>query len=253
MSESFEGKVALVTGAGSGIGQATALLFARHGAKVAVVVRNHERGQATLDAIRDAGGTAIVVEADMARAEQVEAMVDRTVAEFGRVDFAFNNAGITGDAAKLGDQSLGDWAEVIATNLTAVFLGMKYEIAQMLKSGGGVIINNASGAGVVPQPYLSPYCAAKHGVLGLTKTAAREYASDSIRVNAVCPGLISTPQLHGHFRDDPGALDKMIRETPMGRIGEPNDIARAVLFMCSSQATYMSGESMFIDGAYACH
>lgn len=251
MDSSIAGKVALVTGAGSGIGQATATLLASRGAKVAVVARGIN-GQRTVDEIRAAGGTAELVSADMRNGAALEAMVRRTVELFGGLDIAVNNAGMTGSAARLHEQCAEGWSEVIATNLTAVFLCMKHEITQMLASGGGVIVNNASGSGVMPQPFLSPYAAAKHGVLGITKTAAREYAADGIRINSVCPGLTLTPQLERYFENDPGAREPMLKELPMRRMGTATEIANAIVWLCSPESSYVSGESLFVDGALAC-
>lgn len=246
------GTVALVSGASSGIGKATALAFARAGAKVAVIARNRTRGQGTLEEIRAMGGLAELIIADLEQPGDIAAMVAQTVSLFGRLDFAFNNGGMVGDMALTGDQAEDNWHRVVATDLTATFLAMKYEINAMLTNGGGVIVNNSSGAGAMPQPMLSPYAAAKHGVLGLTKTAAREYAAKGIRVNAVCPGLIATPQLFSTFESDPQGLEKLESTLPMGRMGEPEDIANAVVWLCSPQARYVTGESLFVDGAVAC-
>lgn len=251
MENSIAGKIALVTGAGSGIGRATAMLLASRGAKVAAIARN-VNGQQTVDEIRAAGGTAELIMADMRNSAEIGAMVRETMARFGRLDIAVNNAGMTGQTARLHEQSEESWSEVLATNLTAVFLCMKHEITQMLTSGGGVIVNNSSGAGVMPQPYLSGYCAAKHGVLGITKTAAREYATDGIRINAVCPGLTLTPQLERYFKADPTAREPMLKELPMRRMGTADEVANAIVWLCSPESSYVSGESMFVDGALAC-
>jgi NAD(P)-dependent dehydrogenase (short-subunit alcohol dehydrogenase family) len=253
MSEPFDGKVALITGAGSGIGLATALAFARRGAKVAAVARDDRNGREVVERIRTEGGTAEFIQADMTKITDIAEMVRRTVEVFGQLDVAFNNAGTTGEAALLHEQNDEEWNQVIATNLTAVFHCMKHEIAQMLIKAGGVIVNNASGSGVMAQPYLSPYCASKHAILGLTKTAAREYANCGIRINAVCPGLTLTPQLERYFAKNRGAREALVAEVPMRRIAEPTEIANAVVWLCSPEASYISGESLFIDGALTCH
>ena len=247
----LSGKVALVTGASSGIGQATAQLLAERGAKVAVAVRNPERGLETVENIRAAGGTATLIQADMEVAADSATMVEAVLEQFGRLDIAFNNAGITGRVAPFHEQSLDDWSEVIMTNLTSVFLCMKHEIVAMLRSGGGVIVNNCSGAGVMAAPGLPHYTAAKHGVLGLTKAAAKEYAAEGIRVNAICPGFIETPQL-GRFLEDPEVRAATVGGIPAGVMGQPDDIARAVAFLCSNEASYISGDTMFVDGAVMC-
>lgn len=253
MAEPFDlsGKVALVTGASSGIGQATAQLLGQRGARVAVAARNAGRGLETVESIRAAGGTAALIEADMEVAADIETMVEAVLEQFGRLDIAFNNAGITGRAAPFHEQDLDDWGEVIMTNLTSVFLCMKHEITAMLRSGGGVIVNNCSGAGVMAAPGLPHYTAAKHGVLGLTKAAAKEYAAQGIRVNAICPGFIETPQL-SRFLEDPEVRAAAVSGIPAGVMGQPDDIARAVAFLCSDEAAYISGDTMFVDGAVMC-
>ncbi|WP_232476224.1 SDR family NAD(P)-dependent oxidoreductase [Flavisphingomonas formosensis] len=248
----FSGKVALVTGASSGIGRATAELFAARGAAVAVAARNLERGAETVERIRAAGGTAELIPADMEQPDQIEAMVVRTLELFGRIDCAFNNAGMTGRDALFHEQSIEDWNEVIATNLTSVFLCMKHEIVAMLNAGcGGAIVNNCSGAGVMAAPGLPHYTAAKHGVLGLTKAAAKDYAAHGIRVNAVCPGFIDTPQLNAFLGDD-ATRAAVVAGIPAGAMGTAEDIAKAVAFLCSPDGAYISGDTMFIDGAVMC-
>ena len=250
--QTFAGKVVIVTGASSGIGRATAELFAARGAQVAAASRDLTRGQETVDRIRAAGGIAELIEADMEKPEQIEAMVTRTVELFGRLDCAFNNAGTTGWTGPFHEQTLEGWNQVIATNLTAVFLCMKYEIIQMLKQGdGGRIVNNGSGASVMAGPGLPHYTAAKHGVLGITKVTAKEYGPHGIRVNAICPGFIDTPQM-GRFLGDDATRKAVDASIPLGAMGAPDDIARAVAFLCSPEAAYISGDTMFVDGAFIC-
>ena len=245
------GKVALVTGASSGIGQATAEYLAERGASVAVVARNVKRGRETVERIMGTGRTAIFIHADVEEPDAIDGMVKQTVDHFGRLDIAFNNAGMTGTVAPFHEQLLSDWDQLIRTNLTSIFLSMKHEITAMLQCGGGSIVNNCSGAGVMAAPGLPHYTAAKHGVLGLTKAAAKEYAPHGIRVNAICPGFIETPQL-GRYIDSPDARAAVEAGIPMRYMGQPIDIARAVAFLSSAEGAYISGDTMFVDGAVMC-
>lgn len=249
----FTGKAALVTGGGSGIGRATAELFAARGAAVAVVDVDAEQGAATVEAIGAAGGQALFLQVDVTREEAVAEMVRKTLQAFGGLHCAFNNAGISGRQSRFHELALPDWDRMIATNLTSVFLCMKHEIAHMVASGGGVIVNTSSGAGLVPAPQQPHYTAAKHGVLGLMKTAAREYAAQNIRVNAVCPGVIDTPMIRGFIGGRP-EVEKMLASTlPGGRLGRPEEVAEAVVWLCSDAASFVSGESLLVDGATVCH
>ncbi|WP_150290855.1 SDR family NAD(P)-dependent oxidoreductase [Sphingobium estronivorans] len=247
----FTGKIALVTGASSGIGQATAEYLAERGASVAVVARNVDRGRETTDRILSAGRIAIFIHADVEKPEAIAAMVKKTVDHFGRLDIAFNNAGMTGTVAPFHEQELADWEQVIRTNLSSIFLSMKHQITAMLKCGGGTIVNNCSGAGVMAAPGLPHYTAAKHGVLGLTKAAAKEYAPHGIRVNAICPGFIETPQL-GQYIDGADTRAAVEASIPIGYMGQPIDIAHAVAFLASAEGAYISGDTMFVDGAIMC-
>lgn len=250
MTGRFEDKVALVTGGGSGMGRATAIAFAEEGAKLAIADRDREGGELTARTIRNAGGQALFIETDVAVSRQVEAMVAKTVETYGRLDCAFNNAGITGKfGLKVADCAEEDWARVLAINLTGVFLCMKYEIPQMLKQGGGSIVNNASVGALVGSPGAAPYVVSKHGVAGLTKSAALEYAKRGIRINAVCPGFIRTPMMERALVAGAGMSEKqMTAMEPIGRIGKPEEVAKVVVFLCSEDASYVIGLPMPVDG-----
>lgn len=247
----FENQVVLITGGASGIGRATALAFAREGAHVIVSDIAAHAGEETVGAIRAAGGDARYVRTDMRDAEQVEALVKGTVREHGRLDVAFNNAGIEGTLAPIDELSEESWERVLRVNLTSVFLCMKYELAQMTKQGSGAIVNNASILGQVAFANASAYTAAKHGLLGLTRCAALEYASRGIRVNAVCPGFIVTPMLEraGLLQNDDvrKAIEAM---HAMKRMGQPEEVAEAVLFLASQKASFIAGHPLLVDGGY---
>ena len=242
------GKVALVTGGSSGIGRATALAFARDDAKVAVADLNIVGGQETVSLITKAGGEACFIEADMGEAASVAVMVEKTVETYGRLDYAHNNAGIEGVLKRTAEQAEEDWAPVIQINLTGVWLCMKYEIPHMLQQGGGAIVNTASGAGLIGVKRMAAYVASKHGVVGLTKTAALEYAKSGIRINAVCPGVIKTAMVDRVSGNRPDILDKMIAAEPIGRSGQPEEIAEAVVWLCSDAASFVTGHAMAVDG-----
>ena len=243
-----EGKVALVTGAGSGIGRATALVFAREGAKVVVSDIVVEGGQETVQQIEAAGGEAIFVKADVSQAADVEALITQTVETYGRLDCAFNNAGIEGGMKLTIDCTKEEFDRTIAVNLTGVWLCMKYEIQQMLSQGGGAIVNTASAAGLVGFPGLPDYVASKHGVVGLTKTAALEYAKSGIRVNAVCPGVIQTPMVERGAQLSPGFDELALSMEPVGRFGQPAEVGEAVVWLCSDAASFVTGHPMAVDG-----
>ena len=247
----FGGKVALVTGGSSGIGRATALAFAREGAKVVVADVDIDRGAKTVGLIREKGGDAIFAKTDVTQKYDIEMLVKRTVDTYGRLDFAFNNAGIEGTQAPTADYLEEVWNRAIAVNLTGVWLCMKYEIPQMLKQGGGVIINCASILGTVGFANASAYVAAKHGVLGLTKTAAIEYATQGIRINAICPAFIETPMLErGGLTNDPQVYQMIAGLHPMKRLGTPEEIAGPVLWLCSDAASFVTGQALLVDGGY---
>ncbi len=252
MAGRVSGKVALITGGGSGIGRATAIVFGREGAKVAIADYNRAGGEETVRMIKAAGGEASFIEANVAVAKQVEAMVARTVETYGRLDCAFNNAGIEGEMSggNIAECSEENWGRIIAINLTGVFLCMKYEIPQMLKHGGGSIVNTASAAGLIGLPGGTAYVASKHGVAGLTKSAALEYAKSGIRINAVCPGFIRTAMTERVMDGGSISEDAMIAAEPLGRIGKPEEIASVVLFLCSDDASFVTGLPMPVDGGY---
>ena len=242
----FDGKVALVTGAGGGIGRATAIGFAREGAKVVVSDVSAAGGQATVEAIEAAGGTAIFVKADVSLDRDVQTLVATTVSRFGRLDCAFNNAGINELAKSEWDEAVFDRS--IAINLKGVMLCMKYEIEQMLKNGGGTIVNTSSINGLVGNAAQPAYTAGKHGVIGLTRTAALRYARQGIRVNAVCPGAIQTAMLDQAMAASPQAKQYIEAMTPLGRIGQPEEVAEAVLWLCSDRSSFVTGQPLAVDG-----
>ena len=245
------GKIVLVTGGGSGIGRATAEMFAARGAEAVVVLDRTDTGEnsgpETVELIRKAGGTALFVRADVAVEAEVEAAVATVLAEFGRLDAAVNCAGVAGTGAKIADTALADWNRVLDVNLTGVFLSLKHEIRAMLPNNAGTIVSIASAAGLVAVPYLSPYCSSKHGVLGLTKTAAREYRNAGLRINAICPGVVDTPMIRTSAEERP-AVNMQARENTGGFVGQPEQIAAAAVWLCSDEASFVNGESMVVDG-----
>ena len=252
MAENLDGKTALVTGAGSGIGRAASLAYATSGARVVVTDVNIEGGEETVQMIKESGGEAILVHADVSRPTDTEAMVNQAVKAFGSLDYAFNNAGIGGgrDRHLTADYLEEDWDRVMAINLKGVWLCMKAEIPQMLKQGKGAIVNTASIAGLVGLSGTVAYVAAKHGVAGLTKAAAMEYAKSGIRVNAVCPGYIETPLIEGVFEQVEGYKETLESRHPLGRLGQPDEIASAVLWLSSDAASFVTGHNMTVDGGY---
>ncbi|WNG16695.1 SDR family oxidoreductase [Cystobacter fuscus] len=248
MNGRLEGKAALVTGSGSGIGRATALLFAREGARVIVSDVNVSGAEETVAAIQKKGGQARFIRCDVSKSTEVEALIRGTVEAFGRLDCAVNNAGIPGVIGPTGDYPEEAWNRVIATNLTGVWLCMKQEIQQMLKQGGGCIANTASVAGLVGFPMSPAYTAAKHGVVGLTKTAALEYAKANIRINAVCPGLVRTPMITDSTSKNPQLEQALIADEPVGRMADPEEIAEALVWLCSGAASFITGAALPVDG-----
>lgn len=248
MAELMQNKVALVTGASSGIGRATALVFAREGAKVVVADLNVVGGQETVQLVKAAGGEAVFVETDVSQAASVEAMVQTALDTYGRLDCAHNNAGVEGVLSRTAEQTEQDWEPVIRINLKGVWLCMKYELPHMLQQGSGAIVNTASGAGLIGVKRMAAYVASKHGVIGLTKTAALEYAKSGVRVNAVCPGVIQTAMVERVSGRRPDVLEKMIAAEPIGRSGQPEEIAESVVWLCSDAASFVTGHAMAVDG-----
>jgi NAD(P)-dependent dehydrogenase (short-subunit alcohol dehydrogenase family) len=245
----FTGKVAFVTGAGSGIGRTAALAFAREGASAALADVSEKDNQETARMIEEQGGRALPVRCDVSRIEDVKAALDKTAERFGRLDFAFNNAGIEPrKPAATADYDLEEWNRIIDIDLRGVFLCMKFEIPLMLKQGGGAIVNTSSGAGLIGIKGSPAYTAAKHGVIGLTRAAALDYAAQNIRVNAVCPGYIDTPMMTRFTGGTNQGRARVISEEPIGRMGRPEEIANAVLWLCSDAAGFVVGSAIVIDG-----
>jgi NAD(P)-dependent dehydrogenase (short-subunit alcohol dehydrogenase family) len=248
----FSEKVFLVTGGTSGIGRAAALAFARSGAQVALCGRRREEGEETAHLVEQEGSRALFVRSDISRESDVSALIEAVMSEFGRLDCAFNNAGIEGHPAPLHEQSSDLFDELMAVNVRGVFLSMKHEINVMLRQGGGAIVNNSSVAGIVGFPSSAPYAASKHAVMGLTRAAALDYATHNIRINAVNPGPIETDMIRrfgsAMWDNEQEALEALQALTPMGRMGRADEIANVVLFLCSEAGSYITGQSVAADG-----
>lgn len=250
MTTELEGKVGLVTGGTSGIGRDTAVRFAQAGAKVVVAGRREKEGEKTVEMVRAAGGDSLFVQADLSKASEAEGLIQRVVEKFGRLDVAFNNAGIEGVWVPIIKQSEEEWDQTIATNLKGVWLSLKYEIKQMMKQGsGGAIVNMASISGLVGSAKAAAYSASKHGVIGLTQSAALEVARSGIRVNAVCPGAIETSMSERLF-GAPKVHNYVLSCHPIGRFGKPEEVAEAVVWMCSDRASFMTGQTLVLDGGF---
>ena len=250
MTIQFDGKVALVTGGGSGIGRATASKFSKAGAKVVIGDIAENDGEETCALIRQHGGEVFFSKGDVSRATEVEAMVEAAVFRYGRLDYACNNAGIEGETVLLADVSEESWDKTLGINLKGVWLCLKYEIPQMIQQGRGAIVNIASTMGHVAHRGITPYVASKHGVIGLTKAAALEYAQANIRVNAVCPGVTNTTLVARTTREFPEVMQQLNDQTPMGRICQPEEIADAVLWLCSDAASFITGQAVTVDGGF---
>lgn len=250
MDKIFEGKVALVTGGSYGIGRATAVAFAARGAKVIIADWLEDIEQNTLKQIRAVGGQGIFLSCDVSKNEDVRWMVEKAIATYGGLDYAFNNAGIEGDTANTNECTEENWDKTINVNLKGIWLCMKHEISQMLKQGKGAIVNCASVAGLIGFPGLPAYVVSKHGVVGLTKTAALENAKQNIRINAVCPGVIHTDMIDRLTGKDKEAEKQFVNMEPVGRMGKPEEVAEAVMWLCSDAASFVTGHSMPVDGGW---
>ncbi len=247
MTPNFHGKVAVVTGGGSGIGRAACLAFARCGAKVVVASRGHASGEATVRAIKDTGGDATFVSTDVSQATDVEALMKTTVERYGRLDFLFTSAGTQPTPGPTVDETEQAWNENIDVNLKGAWLCMKYALPAMQKSGGGAIVHCAAATGLVGFANWTSQCASKHGVVGMTKAVALEFAKEGIRANCVCPGLIRTPMLET-LAGGADNVDSLAGMEPMGRIGTPDDVANAVIFLCSEHSAFITGQALPVDG-----
>jgi NAD(P)-dependent dehydrogenase (short-subunit alcohol dehydrogenase family) len=243
-------KVAIVTGASSGIGRTTAVALAKEGIKVVIAARRNEEGEETLRLVKESGGDGTFVKTDVTDENSVKALVEKTVEVYGRLDYAFNNAGTVEDPAPFTNKTSSLFDKVMTVNVKGVWLSMKYEIPQMLKNGGGAIVNNSSVYGVVGSPLLPIYTASKHAVLGLTKSAALEYAKAGVRINAVAPGAIETEMMEESIGHNQQLRDGLVALHPIGRVGKPQEIANAVVWLLSDKASFLTGHTLLVDGGW---
>lgn len=246
----FDKSVAFVTGASTGIGRATALAFGKSNAQVVIADVNEDAGLQIVEMIKASGGKSKFIKCDVSHDDEIQRAIQETIKIFGSLDFAFNNAGIEGEQALTSECSLKNWSRVIDINLKGVWLCMKYQIPQMLKQGHGSIVNCSSIAGLIGFPGIPAYTASKHGVIGLTKTAALEYAKQNIRVNAICPGVIQTPMVERLVHGEAQTRKQLVEGEPIGRVGEPDEVAAAVLWLCSDSSSFVTGHSLMVDGGW---
>ena len=248
MVEKFQDKIALVTGAGSGIGRAAAKAFAGEGAKVVIADISVNGGEETVHMINEEGGEAIFIKTDVSQQSEVEALFLKTIEKYGRIDCAFNNAGIGQAPSLTAEYNKDTWDSIVGTNLSSIWLCMRYEIPQMIKQGAGTIVNTSSDAGLFGVPGMGAYSATKHGIIGLTKTAALEYARSGLRVNAICPGPIATEGIQAYVTAHPELESQFTAMVPMKRFGSPAEIAKVVIWLCSDAASYVTGVALPVDG-----
>ncbi len=241
-------KVAIITGGSSGIGRATAVAFAREGVKVVIAARRAKESEQTLRLVKEAGSDGIFVKTDVAKEDEVKSLIEKTIKTYGRLDYAFNNAGIAEVPTAFADQTSTVFDNIMNINVKGVWLSMKYEIPQMLKNGGGAIVNMSSAAGIIGVPQMPIYVASKHAVIGLTKAAALEYAKSGIRINAVSPGAIETDMYYQVVGDNKQIREKFNTMQPMGRLGNPEEIANAVVWLLSDKASFVTGHTLLVDG-----